>query len=74
MNYQVTVFFNVSDAAGRTSTRFTTDDQYKVRDALWSSQSMDFVPFLDTDNQRMIIVDRSNIQHIEIIPSEGKSS
>lgn len=74
MNYLVQIYFDNADAAGRTLTEFISDDMYKTRDALWATQGMDFVAFHDV-NDKMIIVDRSDIQHIMITPlpeSEGK--
>lgn len=73
MKYHVTIFFDTSDALGRTETHFVVDDQYKVRDALLSSEGMDFVSFHDI-NANMVIVDRSSIRQIKFIPAAGGTS
>ena len=74
MTYLVRVYFDNADAAGRTSVEFVSDNLYAARDALWSSQGMDFVAFHDVSG-KMVIVDRSDIQHLMITPlpeSESK--
>lgn len=67
--FEVRVYFDSADAAGRTSFEFTSDNLYAVRDALWASQGLDFVAFNDAKG-KMFIVDRSDIQHIMITPYE----